>query len=52
MKYHYTIKNGVTTIDTGDAVGGRKAVSGHTGVVWLKHLKKAGKKDRIKAINR
>jgi hypothetical protein len=31
-----TIENGVTIINTGDAVGGIKTVSGHTGVVWLK----------------
>ena len=31
-----TIENGVTIINTGDASGGRKAVSGHTGVVWQK----------------
>ena len=31
-----TIENGVTIINTGDPVGGRKAVSGHTGVVWMK----------------
>lgn len=34
------IKNGVTIINTGDAVGGIKAVSGHTGVVWLKDVQK------------
>ena len=31
-----TIKNGVTIIHTGDAVGGIKPVSGHTGVVYIK----------------
>lgn len=30
-----TIKNGVTIINTGDATGGLKNRSGHTGVVWL-----------------
>lgn len=30
-----TIENGVTIINTNDAVGGIKTVSGHTGVVWL-----------------
>lgn len=31
-----SIENGVTIIDTGDAEGGIKTVSGHTGVVWQK----------------
>lgn len=35
---NFTIENGVTIINTNDAVGGIKAVSGHTGVVWLKEL--------------
>ncbi len=34
-----TIKNGVTIINTGDAVGGIKTVSGHTGVIWQKDRK-------------
>lgn len=34
---NFTIENGVTIINTKDASGGIKAVSGHTGVVWLKH---------------
>ena len=33
-----TIENGVTIINTNDAIGGIKTVSGHTGVVWLKEL--------------
>lgn len=33
-----TIENGVTIINTNDATGGIKTVSGHTGVVWLKEL--------------
>ena len=36
----FSIENGVTIIDTGDAIGGIKTVSGHTGVVWLENTKK------------
>lgn len=35
---HTSIENGVTIINTNDPDGGIKTVSGHTGVVWLKHL--------------
>lgn len=31
------IENGVTIINTNDAIGGIKSVSGHTGVVWLQN---------------
>ena len=31
------IENGVTIINTNDAVGGIKSVSGRTGVVWLQN---------------
>lgn len=37
IQMNITIENGVTIINTNDAIGGIKSVSGYTGVVWLKH---------------
>lgn len=35
-EYKVTIENGVTIINTGDAIGGQKNVTGHTGIAYLK----------------
>lgn len=38
--YKITIENGVTIINTGDAIGGLKNTSGHVGVGYLKDANK------------